>query len=63
MLGEDVQDQPGAVDDLDLEHLFQLAQLAWAQFTIADYGVRTERCDKCAQFQSLPRSEVGGGIR
>src|SRR6202012_4088854 len=40
VLGEDVQDQRGAVDHLDLDHALQAPQLARAQLTVADHRVR-----------------------
>ena len=39
VLGEDVQDQRGPVDDLDLDRAFQAAQLARGQLAVADDGV------------------------
>ena len=39
VLGEDVEDQRGAVNDLDLDDLLQLAQLARGQLTVADHRV------------------------
>src|SRR5690606_27432664 len=39
VLGEDVQDERGAVDDLDLDHVLQLPELAGGQLTVADDGV------------------------
>src|SRR5690606_39327246 len=40
VLGEDVQDQGGAVDDLGLDILLQVAQLTRSQLAVADSRVR-----------------------
>src|SRR5262250_3333811 len=41
VLGEDVEDERGAVDDLDLYHAFQAAELARGQLAVADDRVGT----------------------
>ena len=63
VLGEDVQDQRGPVDDLDLEHLLQLVELARGQLTVADHGVGAGRGDDVADLGGLARADVGGGVR
>ena len=39
VLGEDVEDQRGAVDDLDLDPVLEVAQLAGRELAVADDGV------------------------
>ena len=62
VLGEDVQDQRGAVDDFDLDDLLEGVQLGGAEFTFANDGVGTGRDHDLAQFLGLPRPDVGGRI-
>ena len=62
MLGEDVQDQRGAVDDLHLDRLLQRGELGRAQLTIADDGVGAGGDDHVAQFLRLAGTDVGGGV-
>ena len=59
VLGEDVQDQRGAVDDLDLDRLLQRGQLRRGQFTVADDGVGAGRHDHLAEFGRLARADIG----
>ena len=63
VLGENVQDQRGAVDDLDLDHLLQRVQLRRAQFAVADDRVRAGGDDDLAQFDGFTGADVGGRIR
>ncbi len=62
MLGEDVQDQRGPVDHLDLDDAFQLAQLPRSQLTVADHRVGAGRGDEVGQFGGLARAYVGGSV-
>ena len=62
MLGENIQDQRRAVDDLDLDHLLQRVELGRAQFAVADHSVGSGRGDDLAQFLSLAGTDVGGGV-
>ena len=62
MLGEDVQDQRGAVNHLDLHHLLQCIQLRRTEFAIADHGVGSGRGHDLAQFDGLAGSDVGGRV-
>src|SRR5690606_29675025 len=62
MLGEDVEDERGPVDDLDLQLLLELAQLARRQFTVADDGVRARGGHDVEQFAYLPRTHVRGRV-
>ena len=50
VLGEDVEDQRGAVDDLDLDDVLELAQLAGRQLAVADDGVGAGRDHDVAQL-------------
>ena len=59
VLGEDVEDQPGAVDDLDLDDVLELAQLTRAELTVADHGVGAVLDDHIAQLARLTGADVG----
>ncbi len=63
MLGEDVQDQRGAVDNLDLDGTLQAPQLAGREFAVADDRVSSVRGNDLGQFPRLARSDVGSGVR
>lgn len=63
MLGEDVEDQGGPVDHLDLDDVFQVNQLTRAELTVADDGVGSRFEDDVAQLQRLARTDVGGRVR
>src|SRR5699024_8157051 len=63
VLGEDVQDEGGAVDDLDIHHVLQLDQLARGEFPVADDGVGTGRGDDVTEFGGLALTDVGGRVR
>src|ERR1035441_6346655 len=45
VLGENVEDQRGPVDHLDLHHAFPPPQLAGGELAVADHGVRAGRRD------------------
>jgi hypothetical protein len=59
VLGEDVEDQCRAVDDLDLHDLFELAQLTRRQLAVADDRVGALRDHDVAQVPGLARADVG----
>jgi hypothetical protein len=63
VLREDVQDQRGPVDDLDLDLGLQLAQLGRRELTVADDRVRAGRLDHLGQLQDLAGADVGGRVR
>ena len=63
VLGEDVQDQRGAVDDLHLDDLLEFAQLGRGQLSVADDRVGADRDDDVSQLLGLARSDVGGRVR
>ena len=62
VLGEDVQDQRGPVDDLDLDDVLQRAPLAGAQFVVAHDSVGAVLDDDVAQLLGLAGPEIGGRI-
>src|SRR4029079_6590559 len=59
VLGEDVENQRSAVDDLDLDDVLELAQLARCQLTVADDGVGAGRDDDVPQLARLAGADVG----
>ncbi len=63
VLGEDVQDQGGAVDHLDLDDVLQVDELAGAQLTVADHGVGAGLDDDVPQLLRLARADVRGRVR
>ncbi len=58
VLAEDVEDQRGPVDDLDLELVLQIAQLAGGEFTVADDGVGAGRLHDLADAVDLAAPDV-----
>lgn len=62
MLGEDVEDEGGPVDDLDLDDLLQRGELRGGEFTVADDGVGAGREDDLAEFLGLAGTDVGGRV-
>ena len=62
MLGEDVEDQRGPVDDLDLDDLLQRGELGRAEFTVADDGVGARGGDDVAQFGGFAGADIRGGV-
>ena len=62
MLGEDVEDQGGAVDDLHLDDVLEGAPLTRGQLAVADDGVGADGDDDVAQLLRLALAEVGGGV-
>ena len=62
VLGEDVQDQCGAVDNLDPHNLLQGIQLRRTEFAITDHGVGSGRSHDLAQFDGLAGSDVSGRV-
>ena len=63
MLREDVEDERGAVDDLDLDDLFELAQLAGCELAIADHGVGAGPMHDVAELLGLAGADVGRRVR
>jgi hypothetical protein len=62
VLGEDVQDQRGPVDDLDPHDALEVSQLARGELAIADHGVGAGRGDDARELVRLARAHVGGGV-
>ena len=62
MLGEDVENQRGAVDDLDLDGFLQRIELRGAQLTVADHGVGTGGQHHLTQLLRLTRADIGRRI-
>ena len=63
MLGEDVEDQPGAVDRLDLELVLEVAQLAGRQVAVEDHRVGAGGLHDLTQPVDLARPDVRRGVR
>src|SRR5690606_9388067 len=63
VLGEDVEDERGAVDDLHLDDLLEPPQLAGGELAVADHRVRAGGGDHLAQLLGLARADVGRGVR
>jgi hypothetical protein len=62
VLGEDVEDQRGPVDDLDLDLLLELSQLRGRQLAVADDRVGAGHDDHVAQLVDLAAADEGGGV-
>ena len=62
MLGEDVEDQRNAVDDVAAELLLQVALLCRRQLVVEDHDIGVECVGERAQLVDLSRSDVSGGI-
>ncbi len=62
VLGEDVEDERGAVDDLDLDDVLERASLAGRQLAVGDDGVGTLGDDDLLQFLGLALAEPGAGV-
>ncbi len=59
VLGEDVEDQRGPVDHLDLDLVLEVAQLRRAELAVADDGVGAGVAHDHPQVVDLARSDVG----
>jgi hypothetical protein len=62
VLGEDVEDQRGAVDDLDLDDVLEGAALARGELGVTDDRVGALGDDDVAQLGGLALAEVGRGV-
>ena len=62
MLRKDVEDQRGAVDDLDLDDVLELTQLTGSQLAVADHRVGAVCRDDIAQLLGLAGPDVGGRV-
>ncbi len=63
VLGEDVEDQGGPVDDLHLDDVFEGDELAGAELAVADDGVGAALHDDVPQLAGLARTDEGGRVR
>ena len=63
MLGKDVKDEHGAVNDLGVKRTLECGELAGVKLTIADHGIGTGGLDDIAQFLHLAGADVGAGVR
>ena len=63
MLSEDVQNQRGSVNNLDLDNIFQAAPLGGGKITINNDCVCAIRSNKLSQFTSFTRPQISCGIR
>ena len=62
VLGEDVEDQRDAVDDVAREQLLEVALLRGRELVVEDHEVDVERVRELAQLLGLARADVGRGI-
>lgn len=62
MLGEDVEDQGGPVDHLDLDDILKMDQLARGELTVTHHGVRPGFEHDVPQLQGLARADVRGRV-
>ena len=62
VLGEDVEDQRDAVDDVDLEQLLEVALLRGRELVVEDHDVDVERVREVAQLFGLALADVGRRI-
>ena len=62
VLGEDVEDQRDAVDDVDLEQLLEVALLRGRELVVEHDEVDVERLGELLQLLRLARADVGGGV-
>src|SRR5699024_2638980 len=62
VLGEDVEDERGAIDDLHLHYGFEPAALGRSEFGVNDDGVGAGSGDEIGELPGLSRSQVRGRI-
>jgi hypothetical protein len=63
VLGEDVEDEGGPVDDLDLDDLLELTQLAGRELTVADDRVGAGGPHDVAELVGLAGADVRRRVR
>src|SRR5439155_16968731 len=64
VVGEDVEDDRGAVDDRHVaELLLQVALLTRAELVVAGHDVGVERLDRLLELSELARAEIGVRVR
>ena len=62
VLGEDVEDQRDAVDDVAREQLLEVALLRGRELVVEHHEVDVERLRELAQLLRLAGTDVGGGV-
>src|SRR5262249_21366544 len=62
VLGEDVEDQRDAVDDVDAEELLEVALLCGRELVVEHDEVDVERDRELLELLGLARTDVGGGV-
>ena len=62
MLGEDVEDDGGAVDDLGVDDVLQGAALGGGELAVDDDRVGADGGDRLGQLPGLAGPQVGGGV-
>ena len=60
--GEDVEDEPGAVDDLGAEGGLQVLLLGRGELRVEYDGARTLLAHRGGDFEDLPLPDEGGGL-
>ena len=63
MLSENVENQGGAVNDLDLHDVFEGTTLRGSQFGVDNDGVGAGRLHNVLEFQRLTGAEEGARVR
>ena len=63
VLAEDVEDDGGAVDHLDLHRILERAPLARSELRVGDDGVRAQRGHDIRELLHLAAPEVGARVR
>ncbi len=60
---EDIENQRGAIDDLDIEHLLKVSLLGWRQLVVDQDEVILERLTPLLDLLQLTFPDVGAGER
>ena len=62
-LREDIENQRRAVDDLDVEHFFEIALLRRGELVVEDHQIVSERFSLVFDLLQLALAEIGAGHR
>jgi hypothetical protein len=62
-LGEDIQNQRGAIEDLAVENLFKVPALGWGQFVVKDYRIDIGFPAMLGKFVSFAFANKSAGAR
>jgi hypothetical protein len=62
VLGENVQDDRGPVDDLDFDGILECAALARGEFSVGNHSVSTNGHDNFVEFFDLSAAKVRGWV-